>query len=359
MPRMRTVVLSSLGVAAVAGVAGAAVAAVRSATRNRRSVDVAGAEDAAPFAWTPDATTWVVADDGTRLYAEIDEPQGHRTPPTVVFSHGFCLALGAWIHQRRAVVDAGYRCVVWDQRGHGRSGRGTDAQCTIDQLGRDLAEVIAQTTPEGPLVLIGHSMGGMTMMSFADQFPEEVRARVVAVVFVATSPGGQGLLSLGFGPVLGGVLARVGPRTLAGLAARPQAWQRARRIGRDVESLLVQRLSFASPVSQETVRYCADLLLGTDLTVVGAFLETFEDHDKRDALEVFADLPELVVNGQEDVLTPPDHSDALVAANPGAEHLLIPDAGHLVMLEHPAVVNLHLLGLLDRVGSRPDAAVSA
>ena len=362
MPRMRSVVVSSLGVAAVAGVTGAAVAVVRAATKDRlalNGIDELDVQVDDPFTWTPDATMWVTADDGTRLYAEIDEPAGHQARPTVVFSHGFCLAAGSWIHQRRALVDAGYRCVLWDQRGHGRSGSGAVEQCTIDQLGRDLARVIEATTPEGPLVLVGHSMGGMTVMSFGDQFAEEVARRVRAVVFVATSPGGQGLLSLGFGRVFGGALTRFGPRLLSGIAARPGLWQRTRTFGRDVESLFVQRFSFASPVSDATVRFCADMLLSTDLEVVGAFLATFEVHDKNAALDVFASLPELVVNGAGDVLTPPEHSAALVAANPAAEHLLIAEAGHLVMLEHPGLVNLHLLGLVDRVAEAHAATVRA
>ena len=68
----------------------------------------------------------MTTDDGAALHVEIDEPDGWQGGPTILFTHGYCLALGSWIHQRRAVVDAGYRCVTWDQRGHGRSGVGDD-----------------------------------------------------------------------------------------------------------------------------------------------------------------------------------------------------------------------------------------
>ena len=60
---------------------------------------------------------------------------------------------------------------------------------TIDQLGRDLKAVIDAAAPEGPLVLVGHSMGGMTVMALADQYPELIRDRVVGVAFVGTSCG--------------------------------------------------------------------------------------------------------------------------------------------------------------------------
>ena len=103
---------------------------------------------------------------------------------TVVFSHGYCLGQDSW-HFQRAALRGVVRTVYWDQRSHGRvrAGRGpgaTGAPVTIDQLGRDLKAVLDAAAPEGPLVLVGHSMGGMTMMALADQFPELIRDRVVA-----------------------------------------------------------------------------------------------------------------------------------------------------------------------------------
>ena len=71
----------------------------------------------------------------------------------------------------------------------------------IDQLGRDLARVIAEAAPEGPLVLVGHSMGGMTMMSLAVDHHALIRERVVAAAFIATSPGSLDEVSWGLGNV--------------------------------------------------------------------------------------------------------------------------------------------------------------
>lgn len=357
----RRVTAATIGAAATAAAVSAAGASARRATQRRQRLDGIDAVEvgvARPFEWIPDHELTVVTGDGARLHVEIDEPAGFEGGPTVIFAHGYCLTLGSWIHQRRAVVDAGYRCVTWDQRGHGRSGVGDDDHFTIDQLGGDLADVIAETAPTGPLVLIGHSMGGMTIMALADRAPELIRDRVRAVAFVATSAGGGGMVSLGFGRMLGAAVLRMGPGILANLAARQRVWKAARTIGRDVESYLVERFSFASPVSQETVRYAADMLLGTDLNIVAAFLPAFENHDKRAALAAFSGAEALVLNGEGDVLTPPDHSVAIVDALPASEHVVITDAGHLVMLEHPALVDAQLLALIERAAV-PAAAVPA
>lgn len=358
----RRLTVATLGAAATAAAVSAVGAGARRATLQRQrldGIDAAEVGAARPFEWYADQELLVLADDGAPLHVEIDEPPGFEGGPTVIFSHGYCLALGSWIHQRRAVVQAGYRCVTWDQRGHGRSGVGSDDGFTIDQIGADLAAVIAATAAEGPLVLIGHSMGGMTLMALADADPELVASRVSAAAFVATSAGGGGVISLGFGRMLGATVLRIGPGVLANLAARQHFWKAARTVGRDVESYLVERFSFASPVSQETVRFAADMLLGTDLKVVGAFLPALDSHDKVEALAAFAGTQVLVLNGEGDVLTPPGHSVAIVDALPASEHVVITDAGHLVMLEHPALVDAQILALIERAAVPVPAAPAA
>ena len=115
--------------------------------------------------------TMVTADDGTLLHVEVEEigaalsVRGARqTPVTVVLCHGYALSMDSWHFQRKALRGR-YRLVCWDHRGHGRSGSGPAGSATIDQVGADLAAVLDAVAPTGPLVLIGHSMGGMTIMS--------------------------------------------------------------------------------------------------------------------------------------------------------------------------------------------------
>src|SRR5580704_3286401 len=110
----------------------------------------------------------VTADDGVSLYAEVSGPDD--APVTVVFSHGYTLSQDVWHYQRQAL--AGTRLVFWDQRGHGRSGRGDPEHSTIEQTGADLGAVLAATMPAGGrVVLVGHSMGGMTIMALAARQP--------------------------------------------------------------------------------------------------------------------------------------------------------------------------------------------
>ncbi len=352
MSQRRTVTGIGIGLAAAGATAAVSVVADRLA----RALQTAKALETFDT-YHEEATTEVVvlAFDGVPLHVEIDEPEGRpigvharATVPTVVFSHGYALSLRSWVFQRRALKAAGYRVVLWDQRGHGQSGAGTKESYEIDQLGLDLDAVISAVAPDGPLILVGHSMGGMTMMALAAQHPELVRDRVLGVAFVATSPGGISAVSWGLGNVLGKVVHRLGPFAVGQLAGRQGLVNSVLKAGREVEEYFVDLYSFASPVPLSIVRLTADMIFRTRMEVISDFMETFDKHDKREALEQFIGVETLVLNGVQDLLTPPQHSEEIVRLIPGAEHVLVNDAGHIIMLEHGDVVSDQLLSLIVR-----------
>ena len=361
MSRNRRSGLIGLGIGvAAAAAAGAAGVAAERLTRARLTAKALDSTDD----YEEEATSEVIvlASDGVPLHVEIDEPADppNRLPkgaaiPTVVFCHGYTLSLRSWVFQRRALKAAGYRVVLWDQRGHGQSGAGAKESYDVDQLGLDLAAVIRQVVPDGPLVLVGHSMGGMTLMALAVQEPQLIKDRVLGVAFVSTSPGGLSAVSWGFGSVLGKAVHRLGPVAVGQLAGRQGLVNSALKAGRDVEEFFVDRYSFASPVPLSIVRLTADMIFGTRIEVISDFMETFDRHDKREALKAFIGVETLVLNGVQDLLTPPKHSEEIVRLIPGAEHVLINDAGHIIMLEHGDVVSEQLLSLVGRA-ERADAA---
>ncbi|MEV7126614.1 alpha/beta hydrolase [Streptomyces sp. NPDC093260] len=315
------------------------------------------------------------ADDGTELYYEVDDidpeaaadlgPRRRRlfgrkapAPVTVVFSHGYCLSQDSW-HFQRAALRGVVRTVHWDQRSHGRSGRGVDqledtVPLTIDQLGRDLKAVLDAAVPEGPIVLVGHSMGGMTVMALAAQYPELIRERVVATAFVGTSSGRLGEVNFGL-PVAGvNAVRRVLPGVLKALGQRAELVEKGRRATADLFAGIIKRYSFAGrDIDPAVARFAERMIESTPIDVVAEFYPAFTDHDKTEALPLFAGMPVLVLAGLQDLVTPSEHSEAIAGLLPEAELVLVPDAGHLVMLEHPEVVTDRLADLLTRAGAVP------
>ena len=320
-----------------------------------------GALDPAPgFGHGADAQLKVIATDGLNLHVEVDTPDDlDPALPTIVLSHGFTLSLRGWVLQRRAFVQAGYRVVLWDQRSHGQSEMSDLEHSTIEQLAHDLRAVIDATCPEGPLVLVGHSMGGMTTMALARHHADLVRERVMAVAFMSTSAGGDGLTDLGMGPLVGRAIGQAGPRVLSRLAPHQKWLAPVRRFGRNIEDAIVDRFSFDSPVSEATVRFAADLILATPFEVMAAFLPAIGAHDEFDSLAALVDKEVLVVNGAGDLLTPVVHSEEIVERLPGAEHVIVQDSGHLIMLEHPEIVTAQVLALIHRAEADAAAGVGA
>ncbi|WP_069171136.1 alpha/beta fold hydrolase [Streptomyces griseus] len=373
---------AAIGVVAAGAAAGVAVERLTVGRgmrkRARLALDAAG-----PYGALRGLPGRAVADDGTELYYEVEEVEadgaaggregratagsgprrrrlfGHKapTPVTVVFSHGYCLGQDSW-HFQRAALRGLVRTVHWDQRSHGRSGRGR-AQAEgvpigIDQLGRDLKTVIDAAAPDGPLVLVGHSMGGMTIMALADRYPELIRDRVAAVAFVGTSSGKLGEVNFGL-PVAGvNAVRRVLPGVLKALGSQAELVERGRRATADLFAGLIKRYSFGSrDVDPAVARFAERLIESTPIDVVAEFYPAFTEHDKSGALPAFREIPVLILAGDKDLVTPSSHSEAIADELPDAELVIVPDAGHLVMLEHPETVTDRLADLLVRIGAVP------
>jgi len=366
---------AAIGVLAAGAAAGVAVERLTVGRGMRKKARLA-LDATGPYGSLRGTPGRALADDGTELYYEVDEvepaqsaegagsdgPRRRRlfgrkapAPVTVVFSHGYCLGQDSW-HFQRAALRGLVRAVYWDQRSHGRSERGR-AQADgvpvgIDQLGRDLKAVIDAAAPEGRIVLVGHSMGGMTMMALADQYPALVRDRVAAVALVGTSSGKLGEVNFGL-PVAGvNAVRRVLPGVLRALGSQAELVEKGRRATADLFAGLIKRYSFSSrDVDPAVARFAERLIESTPIDVVAEFYPAFTEHDKSGALPAFRDVPVLILAGERDLVTPSSHSEAIADVLPDAELILVPDAGHLVMLEHPETVTDRLADLLVRSGA--------
>lgn len=291
----------------------------------------------------------VVADDGVPLYVEIDEPADtDAKATTVLLVHGYAHSQVVWAQQRRDIHAAGHRVVCVDLRGHGRSGEGDDASYTVARLGRDLVNVVEQAIPDGPMALVGHSMGGMALMALAEERPDLVRDRVVGVALISTSAGGLSEVNFGLGKQLGGVVHRLGPGAVARADRQQNAFNTARLLGRNVESVLVHRYSFGGPVPKDVLRDLAEMIFGTRLHVIGAYLPTLMEHHRETALPAFEGIETLILHGARDRMTPIAHGESLARSLPGAELVVVKRAGHVLPLETPELVSAQLLAFLER-----------
>jgi pimeloyl-ACP methyl ester carboxylesterase len=340
----RTGAATGLVAGVVAGAAALGVAAQRHAAHRilRREDPEAGE----PFGELAGCGTTVVADDGTRLHVEVHEAEGAANDVTVVFLHAYAMSQHSWHYQRRDLE--GYaRLVFVDHRGHGRSGRGPDDAYTVERLGADLACVLDAVAPTGPVVLVGHSIGGMAALSLAAARPEWFGPRVQGVVLVATSADERGRNLLVPLPEL---IRRQVPGAAQLLARHPEVTGRAMQLSDDLVLVLTQHYGFGSDrVSPSVVALTRDMHMSTPLDVLGAFVPSFDTYDVTHALPVLAPVEVTLVGGTKDAVVDLSRSLAIVRDLPHADVRVLQQAGHMLPLERPDDVTAAVRDTVDRV----------
>lgn len=286
----------------------------------------------------------VTTDDGARLHVEVDAADAPGGP-TVVFCHGYALTADSW-HFQRLALRGRYRLVLPEQRGHGRSSRGPARPTTIARLADDLGQVLDAVAPDGPVVLVGHSLGGMTIMELAVRRPD-LLPRTAGVALLATSAGGLAAFDHGL-PLLGHHLVRWAEQALERQRVSLDGIERSRRAARDLEQRLVRHWSFAGPVAPELVRLTGRMMAETPVEVIADLLPAFGTLDERESLAALSGRAVLVLGAERDLMTPPGHAREIADAIEGAEHVMVRGSGHLVMLEHPGVVTARVERLIAR-----------
>ncbi|MVU77543.1 alpha/beta fold hydrolase [Nocardia sp. ET3-3] len=297
----------------------------------------------------------VRTEDGVALEVRIHGPR--QADLTVVLSHGHCGRSESWTPVRDALLRQypNARIVCYDHRGHGDSAHADRRTYTLEQLADDLGTVLATVAPTGPVILVGHSMGGMSVLTYVSRNPHEVGARVIGVGLIATAAGN--LTEAGLGrflrhPVISMFRAAVhyapglmhGAKLLAGKAFTPII-RKARRGDRTVGA---HWLTLANAIHNQT-----------PIVTMAAFLQALATYDRTDALAVLSRIPTLVLCGSADSLTPPSHSVAMAAAVDYSDLVLIEGAGHSVIVEAPTRVAEALTRLITRAHTHPRSAMAA
>lgn len=306
----------------------------------------------------------VVAEDGVPLHVEVDEvtpsdqePQRRRErrrpdpEVSVVFVHGYCLNLDAW-HFQRAAYRGLVRTVFYDQRSHGRSGRSSRHNATIEQLARDLKQVLDEVVPEGPVVLVGHSLGGMTIVALVEQFPELVGDRVVGVGLVSTTAGGLDVGRILLPLIPGRFGGRVTHQAVRTLRHGHLAVDGLRRVGRAIAMVATDLFAFGGEVPTSYVEFVDEMLAQTPFEVVAEFFPSFSTLDKFHTVEVLSSVPTAILCGTADRMTSIGHSRKLHQRIAGSRLLECEGAGHMLPIERHDQVTAELDQLITAATAR-------
>src|SRR5262245_1053563 len=271
--------------------------------------------------------------DGTELAVRA---AGDPSNPTIVFVHGFSLDLTTWHYQWTELSDS-FRCVLFDFRSHGRSARAAEGDLSSLAFANDLAAVI-EAAGSGPLLLVGHSMGAMSMLAMAETRPDLFDGPVAGVVFVGSAA--SDLVRGAFGSMTELLRPRLG--SLRQAAGRVNRLRKAVLSSPgDVGQMVARATQFGSEASPNLVRYVVGIAARAPSEVWTDGLAGLMEMDLRHAIEHIR-VPALVIVGDQDRMTPPATSVALAGELPEGRLEVIEGAGHFPMMERHQDFNRRL-----------------
>ncbi len=268
-----------------------------------------------PGRW--EATMPTMTSRGTRLYYE-DTGLG----PVMLLSHSWFCDGRQW-PQAPALVDAGYRVLNLDNRGHGRSGPHR-APFTIWDMADDLIAVLDDAGAREAIV-VGLSIGGFAGIRAALRYPERVRALVLA----DTSAAAQSVVGRAKITLLGPFARTPAKRLVVQQVVNALFGPTARRDQPDMVSTWRDRF-----MAQD-----AESMLAAGHAIVG--------RDDVTARLAEIRVPTLVIVGEQDTDPGAGAAVSLAARVPGAQLVALPDTGHLAALERPDAFAAALLRFAD------------
>lgn len=221
----------------------------------------------------------------------------------VILLHGGLGHSGNWGYQVPVLVGDGYRTVVIDSRGHGRSTR-DDRPFSYELMASDVLAVMEKLGIE-KAALVGWSDGACTSLVFASQDP----SRVAGVFFFACNMDPSGTKEIEFTPTLQRCFARH-VKDYAQLSAAPDQFD-----------------EFSE--------------------AVGLMQRTQPNYSAEDLAQIR--VPVAIVQSEHDEFIKPEHAEYLARVIPNAEYIFLPGVSHFAPLQRPELFNAAMLGFLNKI----------
>jgi len=252
------------------------------------------ADGAAPLP-AADIERWL-DHDGARIWSAC-----YGDGPPVVLLHGGLGHSGNWGYQVPAIVSAGYRAILIDSRGHGRSTR-DDRPYSYEHMASDVLAVM-DTLGIGSARLAGWSDGACIALVLAARAP----VRAAGVFFFACNMDPGGTKDVEPSPVIDRCFARH-QKDYASLSATPDGF-------------------------------------GPFAAAVGEMQRTQPDYTAGDLAAI--SVPVAIVQSEHDEFIRPEHAAYLARTIPGGTLTILPGVSHFAPLQRPARFNAALLAFLD------------
>lgn len=285
--------------------------------------------------------------DGASLYVETAGTVGQ---PTLILTHGWGLDSTIW-NLAKADLGQRYRVISWDLPGAGRSTRGHPNGVSLTAFAANLRAIVR--TVDGPVVLVGHSIGGMTIQTLARDYPEMMGREVAGLVLLNTTHINP-LRTIIFSPLFQILrLPLLIPLMRLTMLLQPLAWLAAWQGYLSGMAHLANRLGFGRFVTRSQLDHTSLLTTRNPPGLLARGNLAMFEWDATAALPGIS-IPVLVVGGDMDIVTKLEASRTIVDAIPDARLKVVEGVNHMGFLERADIYNAAIAAFADDVLSAGD-----
>jgi pimeloyl-ACP methyl ester carboxylesterase len=291
--------------------------------------------------------------DGSELHVE---HYGPESAPTVILTHGWGQDRTAWYYVQKALQNR-FHLVLWDLAGLGKSTGPQNRDHSLEKMAGDLEAVVREAT-QGPVVLVGHSIGGMVQQTFSRLFPSQLNTSVRGLVFVHTTYTNP--LKTAAGSSLWTTLQKplIEPLNHLTIWLSPLMWLSNWQSYFNGSLHLSMRLwGFAGRQTFAQMDYASRLQARACPAIVARGSLAMLAFDERQTLPQIH-VPALVVSARHDRLTRSDASDTIAHLLPNAIEVTLSPAGHLGHWEEHSEFCIALTSFFDSLASAAPVEVT-
>ncbi len=297
----------------------------------------------------------IASPTGSSLYVEIDGP---KDAPPVIMTHGWGLDSTIWYYLRHH-LSRRFRVIVWDLPGLGRSRAANGKAIDLGHFADDLKAVLALAEGK-PAILVGHSIGGMTIQTLVRDHPEVLDEAVAGLVLVNTTYTNplRTMVASGLAQALRWPLLE--PMLRLAIWLQPLAWLSAWQSYLSGSAHLANRVGFASHVTRSQLEHTTLLATRNPPAASARGNLAMFRWDTDGALQAIR-VPTLILAGDTDLVTKCEASKTLARATPGGQLKVIAEANHMGFLERSDIYNAEISKFCERHlrAGEPDAVPPA
>lgn len=251
-----------------------------------------------------------------------DHP-GNYQKPVMVFLHGWAGSARYWRSTAEAIKGQ-FDCLLYDQRGFGRSQPTPSAQLaadpslnTLESFAEDLNILLDELNLTQPVYMNAHSMGGSIGLYFLDRYPERVKKAIL------TCNGSFPYQKWAFEAfyLFGGYVVAFRPKWLGKVPFAPQ--------------MFMQRFLKGSIPLEEKKAFLDDFIMADAAASLGTLKAAVSKHATEAMPKAFASLkvPTLMVSGEYDKITPAKLGKEAAEMSDNIQYVEMPDTAHFPMME--------------------------